>query len=595
MTSIIRYLLMALSGIIFASAITGCNDSFMDQYPETNITEKVFFSTPSDLKTYTNGLYGNIGVSYDDAPSDNMLYSENPSLYQVLRGELSAETQGQWSWSDIRNINFMLARTGRVTGSASEINHYIGVARLFRAIRYYERVKTYNDVPWYSRDLQTNDIDLLYKSQDPRSVVVDSIMADLDFACEHMNDGKDASLLFRNAAIGFRARIALNEGTFRKYHPELGLSDADKFLKIAAASAYEIMTTGKYSLSVAQVNNFPSYRSLFSMPDLSSNPEMIFYAAYNRDLGRMHNSQHVFDQNTGLSRSLMEDYLVIKDGKAVPFQTIEGYSTKTFLEIFDNRDPRLSQTFMTPGYPTIGSDDPHRPKQTLGGYPQVKYRPTEYYQWNRIDTDLPIIRYGEILLIYAEAKAELGNLTQSDIDITINALRDRVGMPHAQLVDWMTSIDPIQDNRYPNVNSSQKGAVLEVRRERRIELACEGFRYDDLMRWGAGKLLEKAPEGAYIPGPGYYDVTGDGVPDIAFVMTKDDANKIPAEDKAKYKLTVYTIEGNTIALSEGDHGYIYMIAQKDKFKFEEPKYYYRPVAKKDIVVNENLYQNPFWK
>ena len=146
--------------------------------------------------------------------------------------------------------------------------------------------------------------------------------------------------------------------------------------------------------------------------------------------------------------------------------------------------------------------------------------------------------------MYAEAKAELGILTQDDVNQTINLIRQRAGMPDASLDDWLANIDPVQDERYSNVQSAQKGAVLEVRRERRIELACEGFRYGDLMRWGCGKLFEAAPEGAYIPGMGYYDVTGDGQPDVAIVEKKADIDKIPEEDKQKYKLTVYALEGN---------------------------------------------------
>ena len=108
-------------------------------------------------------------------------------------------------------------------------------------------------------------------------------------------------------------------------------------------------------------------------------------------------------------------------------------------------------------------------------------------------------------------------------------------------------------------------------------------------------MFEAAPEGAYIPGMGYYDVTGDGTPDIAVVEKKADVDKIPEEDKQKYKLTVYALEGNTIGLTEGTTGYIYLIAQHGKYTFVSPKYYYYPVATKDITVNENLYQNPFWE
>lgn len=167
-------------------------------------------------------------------------------------------------------------------------------------------------------------------------------------------------------------------------------------------------------------------------------------------------------------------------------------------------------------------------------------------------------------------------------------------MPDASLSEWLSNIDPVQANRYNNVDSQQKGAVLEIRRERRIELACEGFRYDDLMRWCLGQLFAKNLDGIYIPGPGMYDVTGDGEPDIAVIPDDSYSGMVSDEDRERYKLTVYTLSGNTMALTEGDHGYVYLVNQHNKFTFEEPKYYYSPVAVDDITLNPNLVQNKFW-
>lgn len=159
----------------------------------------------------------------------------------------------------------------------------------------------------------------------------------------------------------------------------------------------------------------------------------------------------------------------------------------------------------------------------------------------------------------------------------------------------MSKIDPTQEKHYPNVSSSQKGAVLEIRRERRIELACEGFRFNDLMRWGCGKKMAEVPEGIYIGKLGYMDVTGDGQPDYAIVATKEDANAIPAEDKKNYNLQVEILAGNTIALTEENKGFIQMISQIGRWTFEDPKYYYTPLATKDLIYNPNLVQNKYWK
>lgn len=586
----------SLLGVFGILTLASCNDSFMDRFPETDITDKVFFSTPSDLETYTNGMYDYIGSSYWDVASDNVLYVEESGIYSKMRGEVSSKNAGQWNWEKIRSINYMLNKTGTVKGNIEDINHYIGIARMFRAYLYYNMVKTYSDVPWYSRDLQTNDTELLYKPQDPRTLVVDSIMKDLDFAVTYIKKGESRTRIFKNTALAIQARIALHEGTFRKYHPELGLNDGDKYLTIAAEASGKIMETGLYELSKSKQGEIDAYEALFCSLDLTQNKEMIFMEDYDKALGRMHNAQAMFDWTSGLSRDLMEDYLVIEDDKVKPFHETPGYNTKSIVEIFENRDPRLGQTFMKPGFTRPGNSEAHRAKLGMGGYPQVKFSPRSYDQidWGKSYTDLPIIRYAEVLLMYAEAKAELGTFSQDDMTKTIDLIRQRAGVPVSTLSEWNAYIDPVQEQRYSNVSSSQKAAILEIRRERRIELACEGFRFNDLMRWGCGKLMEKAPEGSYIDKLGYHDITGDGQPDIAIVATKADADNIPAADKEKYKLTVYTLEGNTIELTEGTKGYIRLVSQVGKFTFIEPKYYYSAIDEKDIVLNPNLVQNKYW-
>lgn len=588
---------MLVIGCIGLLGLSGCNDSYLDKYPETSITEDGFFNTPKDLEIYTNGMYGYISSAYWDVPSDNTISTSDEKIYQRMRGEVNPDNSSAWNWENIRNVNFMLARVGKVTGDAAETNHYIGLARMFRAKLYYDKVLTYSDVPWYSRDLQTTDKDLLYKPQDPRSLVVDSIMADLDFAVNNMKDGTSRTRWFKKGALAIQARIALSEGSWRKYHPELGLSDADRFFKVAAEACRKIMDSGEYELSTAKSGEIEAYEALFCSQDLSSNKEMIFYEDYSKELGRAHNAGGaLFDWASSLSRDLMEDYWVIEDGKTKAFQEVPDYDKKTFVEVFENRDPRMRQTFMAPGFIRATESEPHRQKLTLGGYPQVKFSPRTVDQipWDCAYTDLPVIRYAEVLLMYAEAKAELGELTQEDIDMSINLIRDRAGVPRASLGEWLSKIDPVQVKHYPNVSSSQKGAVLEVRRERRIELACEGFRFDDLMRWGCGKQMAMVPEGIYIDKLGYMDLTGDGKPDYAIVATQADADAIPQADKEKYKLQVEILEGNTIGLTGGDKGYIRMVSQVGRWTFIEPKYYYSPIATQDIVYNPNLVQNKYW-
>lgn len=433
-------------GSVAFTILTGCNDSFMDKYPETSISEEMFFKTPKDLELYTNGLYGIIGSSYWDLGTDNLIYLDNVDIYTVMRGERTPDNVGEWSWSNIRKVNFMLARVNQAEGDQIEINHYVGLARMFRAKLYYDKVLSYSDVPWYSRDLQTTDTELLYKTQDSRSLVVDSIMADLDFAANNMKEDMGSRTIWsRYGALAMQARIALSEGSWRRYHPELELNDADRFFRVAIDACKKIMDSGEYSLSTTPSGDIPAYEAMFCNEDLSTNNEMIFYEDYDKALGRMHNAQAALDWQSSLSRDLMEDYLVLEDGETKTFQEVPQHETMTLLEVFKNRDPRMSQTFMVPGFTRSKNTEPHRQKISNGGYPQVKFEPRTYDQleWGKSYTDLPVIRYAEVLLMYAEAKAELGELTQEDIDLTINLIRRRAGVPNATLSSWLSKIDPV--------------------------------------------------------------------------------------------------------------------------------------------------------
>lgn len=591
--------LLVLLNILSILCFCGCNDDFMDRYPETEITDIKFFNTVNDLETYTNSFYEYLDYVYTDVATDNVVYIEENYFYSLLRSEINYRNVGKWEgWDKIRNVNYMLVNTSRVQGNEDEINHHIGVARLFRAYLYYDLVKEYSDVPWYNKPLETADEDLLYKPQDSRELVVDSIMADLDFAVNNIKDNTSKTRFNKWSALALQARIALHEGTFRKYHTELNLTDGDKFLRIARDAANAIMDSGKFSISYDTFEGKGVYESMFCNTNLTQNPEMIMIVDFDLALRRFHNSKIVLNYNYGLSRSLVEDYLVInEDGTTMPFQQIPDYDKIGFLDIAKGRDPRLGQTLMQPGFKQPGSSEEERIKPGLGGYPQTKYFPLTFDQlsWASTYTDLPFVRLSEIYLIYAEARAELGELTQGDLDQTVNLIRDRVKMPHMNLSTVSSKIDPIQEKRYPNVSGPQKGAVLEIRRERRVELASEGFRYDDLFRWKVAHLTAVNSEGAYIDKLGLIDVTGDGDPDIAIVKTQADADAISQELKDKYKLSLYILEKETFYLTEGDKGFIGMVAQKDKFRFEDPKYYYKPVYEQDMLVNPNLYQNIYWK
>lgn len=579
-----------------------CNDDYMELYPETSISPESFFKSTKDLELYTNTYYNNLGAAYMDGVTDNCaIYADQSATFNLLRGNITSATATGWdNWGELRAYNFLLERTGTVQGKPEEINHYIGMTRLFRAVWYYGMVKRYNDVPWYSKPLTETDEENLYKKRDPRTLVVDSIMADLDFAVNNISASmKNKTAIHKWYAYTIMARICLHEGTFRKYHDELNLgSTADFYLNKAVEATNAIMESGLFAIDKTGGSD-AAYANLFLNYNLSASPEIILFKDYDKGAFIMHAAgREIFSFVTNLSQSLMDSYLLIKDNQTKPFTSLADYDKTKFIDMFKDRDPRLKQTFMAPGYVRPGEATAFRPNLNLGGYPQIKFVPTDIDQasvWGTSYNDLPLARYGEILLIHAEAKAELGKLTQDDVDKTINQIRDRVAVPSMQI--GSISEDPVLGRQYPNVSGQNKALILEIRRERRVELACEGFRADDLFRWKAGHLLEQPQQGIYIEKLGLLDCTGDDIPDIG-VYEDEASNDVPVADRGKY--TFYylnTAAGvlGSIYLSDGKSGHVMSTSDITGVrKFIQPKYYYYPVPQTQRILNPNLEETIFW-
>lgn len=578
-----------------------CNNDFMDRFPETSISPEAFFKTTKDLELYTNTYYEYVQPSFFDYICDNCVsYAETSKYNDLIRGSVTPQTVSGWdkgSWGQLRRFNFFLENVHKATGDESLIHHYIGITRLQRAVWYYNMVKMYNDVPWYSTTLKDTDEELLYKKRDPRTLVVDSILADLEYATDYISEEMGNRTQFSKwYAYAMMARICLHEGTFRKYHTELNLqSTADDFLKKAVAASEEIMNTRLFRIDKTG-NAQQAYWNLFNNYDLSKSPEIILFKDYDQEALIKHSAgRHTFNWISNYSRSLMESYQYLTDdGKAVPFSTLKDYDKKSYVEVFENRDPRFNQCFMPPGYIVAGQIQPNRPNMNLGGYPIIKYMAgtVDQLESNTQYTDLPVVRYAEVLLIHAEAKAELGIIGQADLDNTINQIRERVDMPPTRLGEIVE--DPVLKAQFPDVSNY---IILEIRRERRIELVNENFRWDDLMRWNAGRLIGQVQEGIYVDKLGLFDVTGDGVPDVG-IFENEAANTVPENERDKY--TFYYLKSNsgalnTFRLTNGTSGYIVMNGEVNSRKFIEPQYYYWPIPQTQITLNENLEQTIFWK
>lgn len=592
-----KYILACCTLISMAS----CETDFLQRRPLTEVTEDNFFKTINDLESYTNGFYQYIGASTSDGGTDNESVNTNGNTTtQIMMGKISSANIGGWDdWDELRTYNYFLSHTGQVTGEQTDVDHYIGIARFFRARFYADKVKNYSDVPWYDKALSAEDPDM-YKGADSRNTVMDKVLEDLEFSVEHIKEDLGSrTRINRWAALASMARICLYEGTYRKYHPELKLeNDYTRFLNKAVWACEEIMTKGGFSIYGSSGDD---YRNLFKMPSLDNNPEIILQRAYDKDLGIGNDTHSVLDWAWGLSNSLAETYLMA-DGTR--FTDLPDYHQKTFTQMFENRDPRMKATFAFPGFKQTQSGAPYRPELPSGGYSQLKFYPDEAQRGDAFGmnyTSLPIFRYAEILLIYAEAKAELGTLKQEDLENSITLIRKRVGMKALNMEEANASPDPILEKQYPNVTGPNKGVILEIRRERRVEMACEGLRWQDIQRWGAGKLYAQFQEGIYVEQFGAFDVTGDGVEDIAVLPSPEDESAIAGlPEEVRENLTKYYLmkdgEEQDIYLSEGDHGHICFTRNKGvTLEFKDPQYYYLPIPQKQTLLNPNLKQPFGWE
>lgn len=564
----------------------GCEKDFLNRPPLDRLDAETFFNTATDLEVYTNGFYSHFPSygtldEHDDA-SDNV--GRSGLSTRVLGTRIVPVTRGSggWNWTQLRSINFFLANYSKCPDEQAK-KKYGGIARFFRAYFYFDKVKTFGDVPWYGKELKAGDEDL-YKARDSRIMVMDSVLADINFAINNIPAEKILNRVTKHTALILKARIALFEGTFRKYH---NIQGYQTFLNEAVSAAEQLMNSGAYTLyTTGGVNN--SYRQLFARNNQDA-VETILAADYHTEL-RRHNLAYLLTSPTmgsfGMTKDMVNSYLM-KSGSR--FTDIPGYATMQFYDEMQNRDPRLTQTTAGPNYTVTGEStiEPVDLSGTITGYRIIKSLPTrEQWIYNVAFNDQIIFRFAEALLIYAEAKAEMGTITQADLDKSVNKLRDRVGMPHMNLATSNANPDPYLEAMYPNVDKgANKGVILEIRRERRVELFMEGLRWDDLMRWKEGKKLEKPMLGIYFPGLGGYDFNNDGKIDV--FLHNGNTTGIPAG-------TPTIIDIRQRPLSDGLSGNLSPY-KAVTITFNENRDYFYPIPLEDLNLNKNLQQNPGWQ
>lgn len=663
MKRFIKYIAILITCCCTGTILTSCNDDFMQQNPIQVLAEGSFLKSEGDLPLYLNQLYTiyaqghQTGNAYDYTPPFYItrgsyimygdIFTDNAIGFSNTSGDIVNRMQGTWQvpssavtslsdanntgwrWNNLRTINYFLSHYREAEGSVSNpevLKKWAAEAYFFKAWDYYQKIVAFGEVPWLVTDLNINSPEL-YASRTPRAELADSVLYCLNFAVEHISaTGTANGRINRDMANFLKARFCLFEGTYRKYHTELGLQNtANKFLDECVTACNEIIATGKYELynvGSTEVGNDP-YWNLFRLNGLTggNHKEAILARVYDGSkLG--HGTARYFNMNRGnasgryskgATKDLVDDYLCIDGLPITSSPLFKGYDGDDWREL-DNRDPRLRQTVVKPGeYITIFNRDENGGaiNQALQGlkYPEITYNcPTANQvptggpcvtgymfikHWTNMQIDngtttnstqtALIFRYAEALLMLAEAKAELGTITNADLDLTVNALRKRAGFdfetyPNSKLTLQNIPADDRLNNLYQQYCGYVPSPIIrEIRRERRIELAMEGQRREDLYRWKAGKMIEKPIRG------------------MKFTEEKqklyDGTNTSKSKDAAKATLNVDVyVDGDGFII-----GYPRSPGVTNGVVKWDDRYYYNPIPLQELELNKNLTQSPGWQ
>ncbi len=518
MNYIVKLFLMLLLVTVFIS----CKKDFLNRQPLDVLSTAGNLASTNELRLYMNQFYERLPEHPDalnnfyDADSDNV---QPTSINTRINGALAISNATRITeYESIRGLNYFLANYTNATGAQAVIDQYVGEARFFRAWFYFQMVKKYGDVSWINKVLPL-DQETMELARDPRTLIVDSILADLDAAVQLLPVANSSTSMrvHSDVALAFKSRIALNEGTWQKYHKAKGTPfftpgitevKINEYLTIAKDAALRVMNSGRWSVSNTG-KPLSDYSNLFFVRDLSANREVMLWRKYNVAEGVGHGLSKYLataGSDMGVTLSLVDDYLTRTGAPFVGMarETAQAAYARELMP--DLRDPRLSQTIGLPGEPLRpGATMPPFPPINLSGFPRstTGFPVDKYLEWDNgpattdgLFSSAPLIlfRYAEVLLNYAEALAELGE-TPLLIQTALKPLRDRAGMPGVDFNrEYNTSAD------YPYWNLSP--VIQSVRRERRVEFALEGSRLEDILRWADADILiaGKRPLGALFTG-----------------------------------------------------------------------------------------------
>jgi starch-binding outer membrane protein, SusD/RagB family len=488
--------------IALLPGLSGCED-YLDRKNLDTFDEANFWINEGNLRLYAMGSYSGYFYGYGSGYAYGSFFTFGPWADEYSSSAIWTQnpaTSGNgWSFTWVRRHNIMIDRVKNMSISEEAKNHWRGVGRFFRAMEYSDLTRLFGDVPWYETEIFPEDVELIYKDRDPVEYVATKIMEDFDYAAANVRVNDGVLQVNRDVVLAYMSRNLLYLGTFLKYH-NIDLTVAATILDKAKWAADQIITGGKYLVA-------DDYRGLFTSADLSSNKEVIMFRQY--ETAKCTHSLVSYNNQepqTGTTLKMVETYLAA-DGLPIKQSPVYNYAADNGLRYypaqFAGRDPRMAATLVD----TIRIQGAHSAYSTTG-FLSLKFLP---YTANATDliynsstniSDSPVMRYGEVLLNYAEAATELGQFTQADADKTINKLRNRnikknnAGAVLPKLPPMTVSgtsvlangVEIVDPDRDPTVSP----LLWEIRRERCVELIFEGFRKNDLKRWEKYDYLKTA-------------------------------------------------------------------------------------------------------
>lgn len=559
--------------------LVSCNDDFLDRYPQDSVTNETYWKTEDQLRAALYPCYETFEyellIKWAECTAETVIWGDKNSGLSKVSGGKHAYTDGfpftsywRYSYGHIHTCNNFLDNYNRAEIDQDIKDVYAAEVKVIRSWVYFMLTTFFGDVPWIDHVITAEEA---YGPRTPRSEVIDNLMTDLDWAASKLpwerQSGENVGRIDRWGALAMKARIALQNERY----------------DVAAAAAKEIIDKGPYDLY--------DYEKLYHLEgDIENNPdnnEAIISSIYVNDIRNNNMSNETCAPVDFIrfnpTKTLVDAYLCIDGMPAKPgleyykrtdikTSPLYKYPEEHYADYFQNRDPRMRMTLFVPGDKWGGGDDGdaeyRKPNEIfqlprfsslqpgrngangITGFYFKKYNEISIAgNANRSHTNLNVIRYPEVLLIYAEALYKMnGTLTQDQIDNTVNRLRNRVGMHPMNLVElkeWNLDL------------------WTELKRERRIELSFDGMRYADIMRWREGELRF----GRAITGPS-----------LEVCMNDLGANPYPDTGVDEFGDVIYEK-----SRAEGGSRY-----------FDPTMHYLWPVPYEERVKNPLLGQNPGW-